>query len=96
MCLVSLFIIILIKFYHCQILFVDNNHHNNIVIPRRSSIQQASKLTTDLVLLNNSSSETDKNPPKRHLDNDSVDSAIESRSLSINTPEDGVFEVKSN
>lgn len=69
----------------------QDSRHNNVLIPRRSSIQQTSK-TTDLVLVNNQSSETDKNPSKRQLDNDSIDSAIESRSLSINTSEDSVFE----
>lgn len=85
------------------------NHHNNALqfrplIPRRSSLSRfpvVQHLPVTSLTHTEHEHKQQSIQTKRHLDSENdhdegIDSAIESRSLSINTSEDGAIEVTHN
>jgi hypothetical protein len=85
--------------------YIENNHNNTLQfrpsIPRRPSLTRF-PVTHNLVVtsqVHNHQEQPQQIQSKRHIDaeidnDEGIDSAIESRSLSINTSDDGVAEVK--
>jgi hypothetical protein len=80
--------------------YLENNHNNTLQfrpsIPRRPSLSRFPATHNLLVTsqVHDHQEQPLKRPIETEIDNDEgIDSAIESRSLSINTPDDGILEV---